>query len=182
MKRVWAVWLNVAAGAILAGLGGGCGSLDPHESNFARTALGKASFDEAFEAGEKVMRGEFGRVVANAELAQIEAKPELFTEDSAGIGKAQMRRLAKLRLGQRHGQWWAYLQVQIQRQDTQTYRAFQYQRSGQDHMIPTPMESETSSSASRRQVWTNVRRLHALENELLARIREELGIQSRREE
>jgi hypothetical protein len=162
--------------------GVGCSTLDPHQSDFARTALGKADYERAFAACEKVMRGEFGQLNANKELSIIEAKPQEYEGKSPGLAKAPMRRVATLRLGQKHRQWWAYIQIQIERYDTQTYQAFHYQRTGQEYGAPTPMESDTSGAVSRRQVWTKVRRQRDLENQLLARIRDELGIQIRKPE
>lgn len=159
--------------------GFGCSTLDPHKSDFSRTSLGKIDYERAFPACEKVMRGEFGQITANKEMSVIEAKPQLFEGERPGFGKAPMRRVATLRLGQKHSQWWAYLEIRIERYDTQTYQAFDYQRSGREYGVPTPMESRTSGAASRRQVWTKVRRQRSLENQLLARIRDELGIKSR---
>jgi len=162
---------------LIGGLG--CSTLDPHKSDFSRTSLGKIDYERAFPACEKVMRAEFGKIIANKEMSLIEAKPQVFEGEQAGLAKAPMRRVATLRLGQKHRQWWAYLEIRIERHDTQTYQAFHYQRSGREYGSPTPMESSTSGTASQRQVWTKVRRQRRLENQMLARIRDELGIKSR---
>jgi len=158
----------------------GCSTLDPHQSDFSRTSLGKIEYERAFTACEKVMRSEFGQLNANQEMSVIEAKPQMYEGERPGLAKAPMRRVATLRLGQRHSQWWAYLEIRIERHDTQSYQAFHYQRSGREYGAPTPMESSASGAVSRRQVWTKVRRQRDLENQMLARIRDELGIKSRK--
>jgi len=165
--------------ALLIG-GYGCSTLDPHQSDFSRTSLGKIEYERAFAACEKVMRSEFAQLNANQELSLIESKPQVYKDDRPGLAKAPMRRVATLRLGQKHSQWWAYLEIRIERHDTQTYQAFDYQRSGREYGAPTPMESSSGGGTSRRYVWTKVRRQRSLENQMLARIRDELGIKSRK--
>jgi hypothetical protein len=160
--------------------GFGCSTMDPHQSDFARTSLGKVEYERAFAVCEKVMRSEFGQLTANPELSLIESKPQMYEDERPGLAKAPMRRVATLRLGQKHSQWWAYLEIRIERYDTQTYQAFDYQRSGREYGAPTPMESSGGGGISRRQVWTEVRRQRDLENQMLAQIREELGIKSRK--
>ncbi|GEM_PF-1891976 len=169
----------IGISALLLG-SNGCSTLDPHQSDFSRTALGKVEYERAFTACEKVMRSEFGQLNANQELSVIESKPQIYEGERPGLTKKPMRRVATLRLGQKHGQWWAYLEIRIERHDTQTYQAFGYQRSGREYGAPTPMESSSGGTVSRRQVWTKVRRQRDLENQMLARIRDELGIKSRK--
>lgn len=159
--------------------GVGCSSLDPHQSDFSRTSLDQMEYERAFTACEKVMRSEFGYLNSNQEMALIEAKPHRYDLERPGLSETPMRRVATLRLGQRHSQWWAYLEIRIERQETQAYQAFDYQRRDRDFGTPTPMESSSMEPISRRQVWAKVRRQRSLEKQMLAQIRRELGIQNR---
>lgn len=160
----------------------GCSTLDPHQSDYSRTSLGVIDYDRAFEACEKVMRSEFGSLTCNRDMMLIESKPHRYYSERSRLSEPPMRRVAKLRLGERHSQWWAYLEICIERQETQVYQAFDYQRSGRDFGTLTPMESSSHEVASRREVWTKVRRQRSLETQMLAQIRQELGIQSRQAE
>jgi len=157
--------------------GAGCQNSMP--KNSSRTSLGKVEFKTAFEVCRDVMAQEFGVVSADPETAVIKARPEPY-ELSGGsaihFSAQQHRRSANLNLHRQDRQWWVYVEVSIERKDTQSYSQFQSQRSGSDHGVSTPMETNESAPLGKRDVWTKVRRDVAMEKKIISRIREQLGM------
>jgi len=154
----------------------GCESTEREQMKFSRSSLGKAGFEECFDACEKVMRNQFGRIDSNRETAAMEAEPQYFEEKTpVSLDTQPFRRIAKLQLKNRNSQWWAYVQVQVERLDTVTYQQFQSQRSGRDHPGLSPMESGETAPVSQKVTWSKVRRERQLEQEILSAIRQELG-------
>ncbi|MBN2375968.1 MAG: hypothetical protein JXD22_06190 [Sedimentisphaerales bacterium] len=156
----------------------GCATDSAHLQDFSRSSLAQVPYDTAFDACEKVMRGEFGRVSADRELGTIESKTTSWLQATTptDINKSDTRRRALLNLQHRGGKLWVYTQVNIERSDTQTYQMFQNQRSGRDYGLPSPMEAEAAAPAKRR-VWTKIERKRSLEKQLISRIRQELGLE-----
>jgi hypothetical protein len=158
----------------------GCEGDRREQVQFSRSSLGKAGFDECFDACEKVMRNQFGRVESNREVSMIEAQPQYFEEKTAvSLDMQSFRRVAKIQLKHRSSQWWAYIQVQVERLDTTTYQQFQSLRSGSDHPAASPMETGETAPLSRKVKWSKVRRERQMEQEILALIRQELGFYTR---
>ncbi len=154
----------------------GCENSEREQMKFSRGSLGKAGFEECFDACEKVMRNQFGRIDSNRETAAMEAEPQYFEEKTAvSLDTQPCRRIAKLQLKNRNSQWWAYVQVQVERLDTVTYQQFQSQRSGRDHPALSPMESGETAPVSQKVTWSKVRRERQMEQEILSAIRQELG-------
>ena len=156
----------------------GCNGSGPRAKDFTRTALGRSEFERAFAAGEKVMRGQFGRISGDAKTGLIESEPSYFHGEGVGADKGLFRRRAQLKFVRRGNQWWAYLRVLVERLDSRVYQQFQHQRSGRDYEPPSPMEADLTAGASRRQVWSRIQRRRDLERELLSRLNAELGIVS----
>ncbi len=164
--------------AFVLGFGGlmGCEESQREQMQFSRSSLGKAGFEECFDACEKIMRNQFGRVDSNREAAAIEADPQYFEEKiGVSLDSQSCRRVAKIQVKHRNSQWWAYVQVQVERLDTVTYQQFQSQRSGRDHPAASPMESGETAPLSRKQKWSKIRRERQTEQEILSLIRQELG-------
>jgi hypothetical protein len=161
---------------VLAGTQTGCDSTNIRRTDFSYTALGQASFEQSYAAGEKVMRNQFGAITIDEPTKTIESKPTYFQQDAPGLGQANYRRRARLMFVRQRKQWWAYLQVLTERSDTQVYRQFQGQRRGLEHAVPTPMESDLTANPSQRQVWTKISRDRPLEMQILSRLRQELGL------
>ncbi len=155
----------------------GCAAAPAHPQGFSRSLLAQVPYDTAFDACEKVMRGEFGRVSADRELGTIESKTTSWLQATTptDINKSDTRRRALVNLKHRRGKIWVYAQVNVERSDTQTYQMFQNQRSGRDYGLPSPMETEAAAPAKRK-VWTKIERKRSLERQLISRIRQELGL------
>jgi len=177
MLMRWAGW--GALGLLLALGAAGCGANEPTRQDFAHTALGQADHDQAFAAAEKVMRSRFGRATANREKSQIESEAEYFQQTTSVGTSLTMRRRATLQLLRRSNQWWAYVQVPVERSDTEAYQMFDQSRVRRDWSVPTPMESGETTPMARKQAWRRVRREYGVEQDILGDIREELGIHSR---
>ena len=85
-QKIGYIFAFVCISALLIG-GFGCSTLDPHQSDFSRTSLGKIEYERAFTACEKVMRSEFGQIIANKEMSVIEAKPQMYEGERPGLAQ-----------------------------------------------------------------------------------------------
>jgi len=162
---------------ILVTVQAGCAPTTVRRADYSHTALERTDFEQAFTAAEKVMRNQFGYVTCDQQTAVIEAKPTYFQEDTAGwLGQINLRRRGRLMLQRQQKQWWAYVQVVTERNDTQVYSQFQRQRHGLEYEVPTPLEADLNTTPAQRQVWTKIKRDRNLEAQILGRLREDLGL------
>lgn len=168
--------LTVGWLAVLLLIGSGCGLSEKTRRDFARTPLGAVGPDEAFAAAQDAMRAEFGQIETTEDTRRIEARPAYFEETMPGGRQVLLRRRGTLELLQRDGRWWAYLQVPIERSETETYRLFESQSRSRDYSVPTPMESGETARPAQKHVWRQIRRDFDRERRVLTALREQLGL------
>ena len=154
----------------------GCTSGRPEIYQYSRTTLEGIDFDASFAAVQSVMRAQFGQITSSKELAEVKSLPRYTTGNNFSLSNQQQRQTAFCRLIQQNNQWWVYIQVLNERQDSNTYRQFNNQRSGRDYDLATPMETGESLPVTQRQLWSKLGRDRAMEKMVLARIRQALKL------
>jgi len=152
----------------------GCSSSDSLEKQFASTSLGNSESKEVVTACQEALHKFFTRVEFEPETTTFTIGPKNYVDYVLGQPK-RFRLNPKLRLEEKGRQWWVYLQVRVERQDSQTYQMFSQQSSASDRPYASNA-SDQSASYAKKQVWNFVRRDREMEKEILHEIRENLGL------
>lgn len=136
--------------------------------------------DEVFQAGQLLLRREFGRLTVEPDVRQAVSQPvEYHTSAGSGTtrdlyrGRSTMRRIAHFSVVRRSDQSVARLRIDVERQDTarrEVFRPESYRLS--DAPSQTPIERDAATTTRQNTVWTFVRRDRSLERALLAELEE----------
>ena len=175
--------VSLAGAAVI--LAGGCnGTAAPQAGQVVQ--LQDVKYAAAFEAALDTMREHFAIEKADRQSGEILARPSLYTGDepserlSTGLSKAkpEMRRMASLQLASRPEGLAVEVLVNIERRDTQDYQVYEGILANEDLRMRTPAERRDTAGPDQRDVWTFVRRDRQMEELLLRRMHERLGLLS----
>ena len=146
--------------------------------------LQNVEYAAVFEGGLDAMREHFAIEKADRQGGEILARPALYTADepserfSTGLtqAKPEMRRMAWLHVSSRPDGPAVEVRVEIQRRDTPDYQVYEGVLASEDLRLRTPAERRDTAGPDQRDVWTFVRRDGQMEELLLRRIQERLGL------
>jgi len=164
-RCVWIVTAAIAAGSLF-----GC---SPSLPGTGRT-LGAVNYETAFAAGRRVMSQYFSVLPGGAESGLLQTRPMSAKAGPAGgigLGSADRRKVATLRLSRRGEVVMAHLSIQVQGQRKDVFRQLRHDDQAYTS-VPnqTPAQEEAATTPEQNDVWRNVGRDRKLERQILGEI------------
>jgi len=139
--------------------------------------LGRVDYSHAFQAGRSALLARnFSIASADAASGEIVSRPkQIDAKPDRLLGSSLARQIARMQIRTKDGLVYAYLRVDVQRQDVGAARMMQPVAVDTERPSLTPAEEAAAITAEQDQAWETTGRDHALERAILADLLRRLG-------